>query len=115
MRDKLKTAKKLKAHADFSHFAKDWDGTGVPKVKIRVPTQDGRKEFLLEPGQVIKTKDPIAERNLRLWKPSGVMKVNGQPWIPGGACFEDAATNASVHVDLDVVDVKKKTLYADVK
>jgi hypothetical protein len=104
--EKLATHKKFRVSAAMSAHAKEWDDSGVAKVKVRVPTLEGRREFLLEPGKVVKTNDPraaIAFEGLRL---SQKVKVGGSAALSDTAVFETAASNATVHRDLADVEVR---------
>lgn len=92
--------RKFKSSSNLSFFARDWDGTGVAKLKIRLPVSGTteKKEVLLTPGEVISTRDRKTQRALENWAPPPIY-VDGKPWFPREKMF--SATNDMEHVDFD--------------
>jgi hypothetical protein len=97
-KDKSKTKKKFKAKAAWSNFTHSWPGN-EGKVKLKVPFSDGtRKIIYITPGEVVETEDWKAKQSLENWRPPPIL-VNGEPWVPREAMFED--TNDPTDQDLD--------------
>jgi len=90
--------KKFKAHADLSHWAKNWDGEG-DKIKLRVPTTGkGKVEMLITPGDVLETSDPKTQRALENWNPPPIT-INGEPWRLREPLFKKSTAAVTRNID----------------
>jgi len=77
---------KFKVSDKMSVFAKDWDGTGS-KIKIRLPTEDGKKEeFIIEPGEILEVEDLRMKKALENYVPPPIF-INGEPWVARNKLF----------------------------